>query len=270
MIKKLSIFLIIILILGVFLYYENNHLTVSTYKLNVGIEELSGLRIVHITDLHNKTFGKNQIRLLNLVDSLDPDLILFTGDLVDARRDGYENALVLMKELSLKYPIYRVLGNHDYSEDGIYLNRLLEGENMITLRDEDAIFDYKDFRVSIRGVQDPISYPRRTREENYLNTIKMGDQGEYNILLAHRPEYFYEYVEEGYDLVLAGHSHGGQIRLPFIGGLVAPHQGVFPEFDGGLYESEDTRMIVSRGLGNSLFPFRIFNKPEVVIIEFES
>lgn len=270
MIKKLSIFLIIVLLLGIFLYYENNDLTVSTYKLNPGIEELSGLRIVHITDLHNKTFGKNQIRLLNLIDSLEPDLIFFTGDLVDARRDGYENALVLMKELSLKYPLYRILGNHDYSDDGIYINRLLEGENLTTLIDEDYVFYYKDFGVYIRGVQDPIYYPRITREENYLNTIKMGDKGEYNILLAHRPEYFYDYVEEGYDLVLTGHSHGGQIRLPFIGGLVAPHQGVFPEFDGGLYESANTKMIVSRGLGNSLFPFRIFNKPDVVIIEFEN
>lgn len=268
--KNLLIFIIIIALMGIFLYYENNHLTVSPYKFRTDNEDMAGLKIVHITDLHNKSFGKNQIKLITLIDSLEPDVVLFTGDIVDARRDGYENALTLMKDLSSKYPLYRILGNHDYSEDGFHITSLLENEDLITLKDEEAVFYYKDIRVSIKGIQDPISFSRMNREETYLKNIKMGEKADYNILLAHRPEYFYEYAKEDYDLVLSGHSHGGQIRLPFIGGIVAPHQGIFPKFDGGLYEEKNTKMIVSRGLGNSLFPFRVFNKPEVVFIEFES
>lgn len=268
--KNLLIFIIIIALMGIFLYYENNHLTVSPYKFRTDNEDMAGLKIVHITDLHNKSFGKNQIKLITLIDSLEPDVVLFTGDIIDARRDGYENALILMKDLSSKYPLYRILGNHDYSEDGLYLENLLENEALITLKNENDIFYYNDIRVSIRGIKDPVAYPRGNREEAYLSSIAMGEKEDYNILLAHRPEYFYHYIKEDYNLVLSGHAHGGQIRLPFLGGLMAPHQGIFPKFDGGLYEEKNTKMIVSRGLGNSLFPFRVFNKPEVVFIEFES
>ena len=123
--------------------------------------------------------------------------------------------------------------------------------------------------VQIKGVDDPISYDRASRETEFKNSLEILDDTVYNILLSHRPEHFNDYVESGYDLVLTGHAHGGQLRLPVLGGVIAPHQGILPAYDAGAYTSGSTTMIVSRGLGNSLFPFRMFNNPELVVIDFK-
>ncbi len=104
--------------------------------------------------------------------------------------------------------------------------------------------------------------------QNKLSEL-MSDNDKYTLLLSHRPELFEVYVKCGADLVLSGHAHGGQFRLPFVGGLVAPNQGLFPEYDAGLYTEGNTNMVVSRGVGNSILPFRFNNRPEVILIELE-
>lgn len=265
--KRLCPILSLILLLPFLLYYGNNALDISTYTINQ--DELSGLRIIHLSDLHNKTFGKNQEKLIKKIDSYKPDIIVFTGDQVDSRRKGHENALTLMQELSKTYPIYSINGNHDYCEDGYELKKEMDSLGVVTLENAYDIYYYNNVPIQIKGVEDPIFYHKSSRDKEFKASIEILDDSVYNILLSHRPERFNDYVDAKYNLVLTGHTHGGQLRLPFIGGVIAPHQGMFPEYDSGVHKSNNTTMIVSRGLGNSLFPFRIFNNPEIVVIDFK-
>ena len=279
---------------AVFLYLQNNTLTIEKFTIdlpeNIAGEqtensaEENSVKIVHLSDLHNKGFGKDQQKLLSEITSLEPDLILFTGDLVDSRRNGSENAFTLMSALSEKYPVYTIMGNHDFSDDGYKVLTALESTQMKTLRNESDIITINGIPLRIHGVDDPIRHSRSMREHHYKEDIGNAEPDIYNILLAHRPEYFSLYTESGHDLVLSGHAHGGQIRLPFIGGLFSPHQGLFPQYYEGMHTSanqndaletpsndissqKEVSMIVSRGLGNSLFPFRVFNYPQIVFIE---
>lgn len=286
--------------IGIFLYLQNNTLTIEKYAITLPEntaadqpetpQDAGSVRIVHLSDLHNKGFGKDQKKLLEEISSMNPDMILFTGDLVDSRRDGSENAFILMKALSEKYPVYRILGNHDFSKDGDTVSAALEDTSVITLKNESALVTVNGISINLHGVDDPIRHSRSMREDHYKEDVGKAEPGVYNILLAHRPEYFSLYTQSGYDLVLSGHAHGGQIRLPFVGGLFSPHQGLFPKYYEGMYTSadqndshrvssedtpiydtsssqKDVSMIVSRGLGNSLFPFRVFNYPQIVFIE---
>ena len=264
--KRLYPLLSLILLLPFLFYHGNNAIDITTYTIDQ--DDLSGLRIIHLSDLHNKTFGKNQEKLVEKINSYKPDLIVFTGDQIDSRRKGHENALTLMQELSKTYPIYSINGNHDYCEDGYELKMEMNSLGVVTLENAYDIYYYNDIPVQIKGVEDPIFYNRSSRDEEFKSSIEILDDSVYNILLSHRPERFNDYVDANYNLVLTGHAHGGQLRLPFIGGLIAPHQGMLPKYDGNEHQSDKTTMIVSRGLGNSLFPFRIFNNPEIVVIDF--
>lgn len=254
------------LLLPFVLYYGNNALDITSYSIDN--DDLSGLKIMHLSDLHNKTFGKNQEKLIEAINRFKPDIIVFTGDLVDSRRKGNQNALNLMQELSKTYPIYSINGNHDYSEDGYKLKMEMDSLGIITLENACDIYYYNDIPLQIKGVEDPIFYKKSTRDKEFRASIELLDESVYNILLSHRPERYNEYVDAKYNLVLTGHAHGGQMRIPFVGGIIAPHQGMFPNYDSGEHKSGKTTMIISRGLGNSLFPFRILNNPELIQITF--
>ncbi len=266
--KRLYRLVSLISFLSFFLYYGNNTLDVTNFEIKSN--ELSGLRILHLSDLHNKSFGKNQEKIIKKINEIKPDLIVFTGDLVDGRRKGHQNSLSLMTRLSKTYKVYRVNGNHDFGSDGYEIKPKLNELHIVTLENAHDTYYYNDIPIQITGVNDPIYYKKEVREEKFKASLKIADSHIYNILLSHRPEYFSAYVDAGYDLVLTGHAHGGQVRLPKIGGIIAPHQGFFPAYDAGSYTLDSTTMIVSRGLGNSLFPFRIFNNPELVVIDFKA
>lgn len=273
---------------AVFLYLQNNTLTIERFTINlpenIAAEQTeesakeNSVKIVHLSDLHNKGFGEDQQKLLSEIASLEPDLILFTGDLVDSRRNGGENAIILMSALSEKYPVYTIMGNHDFSDDGYKVLTALENTQVKTLRNESDMITINEIPIRIHGVDDPIRHSRSMRDHHYKEDVGISEPDYYNVLLAHRPEYFSLYTESGHDLVLSGHAHGGQIRLPFVGGLFSPHQGLFPQYYQGMHTAskqddvngssdENVSMIVSRGLGNSLFPFRVFNYPQIVFIE---
>lgn len=266
--KRVYISFFLLTALSFYLYHGNNTLDVTEFEINS--DELSGFRILHLSDLHNKSFGKNQEKIIKKINEIKPDLIVFTGDLVDGRRKGHQNSLSLMTRLAKTYKVYRVNGNHDFGRDGYELGAKLDKLNIITLENTCDAYYYKNVPVLITGVNDPISYQKGIRDKKFKASLKITDNSAYNILLSHRPEYFKDYVNAGYNLALVGHAHGGQIRLPVFGGLIAPHQGFFPAYDAGSYTSGSTTMIVSRGLGNSLFPFRIFNNPELVVIDFKA
>lgn len=243
-----------------FAVWQNNDLVVSqyTYYAEGLSQELDGLRIAQVSDLHNKDF---QDRLIKQIAALEPDLIVITGDLIDRRRTNLPIALDFVWQAQKIAPLYFVSGNHEVwsgqypeiiaslTEAGVHA---LENQAMQPLPG-----------LNLIGLADPTLHPEASTIQQ-LSALLQADK--LNLLLAHRPELFSEYTASGVDLVFSGHAHGGQVRLPLIGALVAPNQGLFPRYTAGLYTEGPTTMVVSRGLGNSLFPLRIFNRPELVLV----
>ena len=254
--------------------------------------EFSGFRIAQISDLHNAEFGEGNSHLLNSLSESKPDMIAITGDLVDAQHTNIDVALSFAEKAVQIAPVYYVTGNHEaslsqYSE----LKTGLEAAGVIVLEDKAIQLEHNGGIVTLMGLSDP----NFTIKSNIFDEVpamistKLNDLMEnkvgYTILLSHRPELFDTYVSCGVDLVLSGHAHGGQFRLPLIGGLekvtvvagkrletgpVAPNQGFFPKYDAGLYTDGGTNMVVSRGLGNSIIPLRFNNRPEIVLVELKA
>ena len=248
-----------------------NSITVSGGQIP---SEFFGFRIAQVSDLHNAEFGEENSLLLNSLSESKPDIIAITGDLVDAQHTNIDVALSFAKKAVQIAPVYYVTGNHEaslsqYSE----LKTGLEAAGVIVLEDKAIQLEHNGGIVTLMGLSDP----NFTIKSNIFDEVPaiistklndlMEDKAGYTILLSHRPELFDTYVSCGVDLVLSGHAHGGQFRLPLIGGLVAPNQGFFPRYDAGLYTNGGTNMIVSRGLGNSIIPFRFNNRPEIVLVE---
>ncbi|MBR3588436.1 MAG: metallophosphoesterase [Clostridia bacterium] len=282
-IKKILFPIIIILslvfVFNLFLTYENK--TLVTTKIEIQNEKIPesfhGYRIVHISDLHNTEFGKNNKRLIEKIENAKPDIIVMTGDMIDMYRPDIDVALHLAEKLVQIAPTYFVSGNHDVKAAGREL--LFAGfkeMGVTTLRNRSVTLEKDGESITLSGIDDPKfldDFLSGNDKENTKSTIESlieNQKENFNILLAHRPEMFDIYSSFNIDLVLSGHAHGGQINIPFKGGLIAPGQGWFPEYYEGVYEKENTQMVVNRGLGNSAFPFRINNKPEIIIAELKS
>lgn len=272
--KGLLVRLFIFLVIAVLCYFENNIITVSEYEIASGKlpESFDGFVIVHLSDLHNKLFGKNQERLIAHVKEQNPDMIVITGDLIDSNHPNVETGLLLVEEALKIAPVYFVTGNHDkyLSETDTYaLFSGLERLGAKVLNDEavEIFLEKEEESVSLLGVDDDtiLSNSQLTRTLDGL--MKREDEKRpFTILLAHEPQRMPTYSKFDIDLVMSGHAHGGQFRIPFIGGFVAPGQGFLPKYTKGLYEENGTGMIVSAGLGNSVIPVRLLNRPEVVKI----
>lgn len=258
-----------LLILFIWTAWGNTALMVSNITVSGSRIPLafSGFRIAHVSDLHNAQFGENNEILLQELSQITPDIIVITGDLVDAQHTDIGVALDFAKGAVQIAPVYYVTGNHETSISQSQYDQLITGletAGVEVLVNEAIPFEYKGEEIAIIGLSDP---PAMVNAK--LKRLMDGEDS-YTILLSHRPELFEEYVNSGVDLVLSGHAHGGQFRLPFIGGLIAPDQGLFPKYDGGLYTDNYTNMVVSRGLGNSIIPVRFNNRPEIVLVELKA
>ncbi len=247
-----------------------NEITVNSEKLPASF---NGFKIAHISDLHNDEFGEGNYKLISLIEKCDPDIIAITGDIFDCHHTDVDVAIEFAQKAVKIAPCYYVNGNHEQRVPEAY-NKLLDAfdEIGVVVLDNKAVkLNRGEQSINILGVSDPgfeTDYLFGDTEgvvNRYLTEI-MTDKESFNLLLCHRPELFEVYEDFDVDLVLTGHAHGGQFRLPFVGGLYAPNQWFFPEYDAGLYNEDNTNMIVSRGIGNSLFPFRIGNRPEVVLV----
>jgi predicted MPP superfamily phosphohydrolase len=270
-----------LMILIAFLYFENSVLSISNYVISFqGLpKNFDGYKIVHLSDLHNKSFGKRQKRLIDTIKKAEPDMIAITGDLVDRRHYREDISMELIREAVKIAPIYYVTGNHEWWS-GKYeeLQKKLQEQGVVILDDKSTIVHSRNEWVYIIGVDDAAKTIREYRgkkereilKETLEIAIKDTQKERFRILLSHRPEKMDLYEKAEVDLVLSGHVHGGQWRVPGVGGLLAPGQGLFPEYDGGLYRKGKTTMVVSRGLGNSIIPIRLFNRPEVVVITLKS
>lgn len=255
-----------IMVAAIILYIEDNAL--SETELTVQDDELpasfEGFRIVQLTDLHSKSFGKSQNRLVRKVRQQKPDLIVFTGDLIDQKRSQFKPGVTLLIELTSIAPVYYVTGNHEWwSRKAEALVSELTSRGVHVLQNESTTIQRGDEQIHLAGVDDP------ALEGSFEARLEEVSSNDFTILLSHRPEFLNLYQQHAFDLVFTGHAHGGQVRIPFVGGAVAPGQGFFPRYTAGKYEQGDTTMIVSRGLGNSIIPQRFFNRPEVVSITLE-
>ena len=276
---------------GVAFYkYETDSLEITKYEIeNEKIpKEFDNFKIVQISDLHNKSFGKGNKRLLEKIDSQNPDIVVITGDLVEGDNKDFDVALNLIDELLKKYKVYHIIGNHEQKSlikkhkelYKTYFDKLYK-KNIVNL-DNEKIRIKKDGKyINIYGLIIPLEYypyffknyenKNMKLEQDFINN-KLGEinRDEYNILLAHTPFFFEDYEKYGVDLVLAGHVHGGIIRLPKVGGLLSPNREFFPKYDFGKYIKNNTTMLLSKGLGGSKVLIRFACKPEIVSITLKS
>ncbi len=272
------IFVCIFLLADLFLAWGNK--SIVTTEIHVVSEKIpesfSGYRIVHISDLHNTEFGFENRNLIKKIKAAKPDIIVMTGDMVDMYEPEVEVSLHLGRELVSIAPVYFVTGNHDVK--AICRGEQLEGfekSGVCVMRNKKVILEKEGETIELLGIDDPKFLDDTmtgSDEENIKAAIKAlsEDESTFKILLAHRPEMAEAYSSMNIDLVLSGHAHGGQINLPGMGGIIAPGQGWFPKYYAGLYTINDTQMIVNRGLGNSSFPIRLNNRPEIVITELNN
>ncbi len=233
--------------------------TVSSPKLT------DTVRALLITDLHSKVYGANQKILLKAIERQKPDIIFLAGDVVDDRV-CYDGSIMLFNEIGQKYPCYYVPGNHEHRTGEIEnIKKLIKSYGVCVLAGESGTAFVKGQRISVCGADETAERRAFARQLVRLNNEK--DDEAFTVLLSHRPERVKYYNTCNFDLVLCGHAHGGQVRIPLVlNGLYAPGQGLFPKYAGGEYELDNGKMIVSRGLALSSIP-RVFNRPELVLIK---
>lgn len=259
---------IFILVLIVFCVWQDNDLTVTRLNyINSKIPvAFDGYKIVQISDLHNKSFGAKNKRLLESIEKEQPDIIVITGDIVDKFRTNQQVAVDFVGEACKIASVYYVSGNHEsWIDDYDILASDLSEAGAIVLDNKVQTVTINDESIDIIGLKDYDFYSGVT-----ANDMVKESANEFRILLSHQPQLINEYADSGVDLVFSGHAHGGQVRLPVIGGLYAPNQGVFPDYTAGMYTVGNTTMCVSRGLGNSVCPIRVFNRPEIVVLTLQS
>lgn len=271
--KKLSLGITATFIFWV--VWTNKNIKTTTLKIeNENIPaEFDGFKIAHVSDLHNHLWGEKLIKKINIEN---PDIIAITGDLVDSRKPDFEIALQFIEEVSKIAPVYYVTGNHEARlEEYNYFKKQLENARVNMMDDQSSFIEKGTDKIQILGIQDP-DFIKPMNVGGIQSEIVRGKMNElldpnyFTVMLSHRPEHFAQYVNADVGLVMTGHAHGGQVRIPFIGSLVAPHQGILPKYTTGVYKEQNTAMVVSRGLGNSIIPIRINNMPELVIIELQA
>ena len=247
-------------------------------KLNkISISAPCELKIAHISDFHNAKLKNNNADLVALIKDAQPDIIAITGDLVDSRHTDVDVSIDLARELVKIAPCYYVPGNHESRIENEYntLKQALTDFGVTILCDSKTTLEKNGQTFTIIGIEDPMFVIEKVSFESTCEVIRgklepLSKENEgYTILLSHRPEAFEEYVSAGVDLALTGHAHGGQMQIPFVGGLIAPNQGFFPKYSEGLHQKDKTSMVISRGIGNSLCPLRVNNRPELILIELK-
>lgn len=264
---KSALVLLIVIALLLFCSYQNRHLetTYYTYKAEQLGADLEGYRIVQISDLHNVKFGKNNQKLVDRIRECEPDMIVLTGDLVDSNHTNVDRAVQFVDEIVKICPVYYVTGNHEYWLEKSEYDELMDGlvsAGVVILDNQVVEISRGDAKFRLVGLDDRSLADgtleallsdesiRNNQAEQKEETADNEDSGEkeLTVVLAHEPQYLARYAGTGVDLVLSGHAHGGQFRLPFVGGIVAPDQGFLPEYTAGEYYMNGTEMIVSRAL----------------------
>lgn len=278
----LVLFVCLIIVFLWVMIWDSNRFVMKRYAFRSD-KLKKNCRIVFLSDLHNKEYGVGNERLLHAIEELSPDIILIGGDMMNAKPGASsQKAVAFIMACGEKYPVYYALGNHEYrariypeNYDTMYLDYMksFEGSGICFLDNESV--SLPDFGIRLTGLSLDKQYYKRFGKKNlkerYLGeTIGAADDSSYQILLAHNPEYFQDYAAWKPDLVLAGHVHGGVVRIPGFKGVMSPALIPFPHYDGGLFEEFGSRMVISRGLGMHTIHVRLFNPGELVVVELEA
>lgn len=281
--KRVCFFVLAILALSIAIEILISNFVITAKFYTISKENVpfsfDGYRIVLISDLHDREFGYNSQRLINVIDKQSPDIVIMAGDMISTGDKDWEVFLKLSESLAEKYKTYYVVGNHEQNLTGEQLTDLvakIENTGVIVLDNEITVIEKNTEKINLYGLWFHLRYYRDLRseyqKENYFGiesiTKILGtpDKEEFNVLITHNPVYFNTYSEWGSDLTLSGHMHGGMIRLPFVGGLFSPEKELFPKFDSGVFYNDNSFLVVSRGLGNGNLGFRFLNCPEVTVI----
>lgn len=276
----LVVLILLMVLFGIRLYIDHNLIKITSYEISSDKIPISfsGYKILQISDLHNKNFGN---QLFEKICLKNPDIIVMTGDMVSANSLDFSNFLNFAKRIAEKYTVYYIKGNHEGT---------LSKKDYAVIEDALALYGITildNQKVSLQSGNDKINlygmwcnqryYSRADADKSYVvkketvtKLLGKCNADEYNILLMHTPNYFEEYEKWGADLVLAGHIHGGLIRLPLARGLFSPDRKLFPKYSYGKYKINNSEMIVNSGLSRGTTGFRLFNKPEIVTITLKS
>jgi len=272
----INICAILVVFLVIRLYIDNNVFEVSEIivideEIPIAFDET---KLLHISDLHNKSYGENNEILLSKIDEIAPDYIFLTGDMVSSRDTDFSVFYHFASEIGKKYDCYYILGNHELdlkNEHRKEIYETLKKYQITVLDNEKVILNKNGEEINLYGMwYNPKYYIREDFTEEKMKEI-MGEAKEgFNILLTHNPDDFKIYADWGADLTFSGHVHGGMIRLPFVGGLISPNRTLFPKYDSGLYEYQNSDLIVSRGLSRGQTGIRLWNQPELVLIKLKN
>ncbi|MBR4834860.1 MAG: metallophosphoesterase [Thermoguttaceae bacterium] len=279
--KNVAALLVALLGVALFFRWQNDSIQVERFEcVNVKIpERFNGFVVVCVADLHEKEFGPNNARLFAAIRAATPDAIAISGDLLVDPPLNVDFARRFIVDAAKIAPVYYVSGNHEAiaptQTEYLPFLKALEEAGATVLDGEKAELKRGSDSIIIAGVADPLLELKDdeclTSEPIVAEKLRrLFPDERFALLISHRPELAELYAKHGVDLALTGHAHGGQIRFPFVGGLVAPNQGVFPRYDGGAYRIGKSTTIVSRGLGPSIFPTRLFNRPHLVVCELKS
>ena len=264
----------------VLLIISNTKLSVTKRALafNDLPEGFDGFKIVQLSDLHSKVFGKKNDILIDKVRKLEPDIIVCTGDMIDKYKKTYDSLYALTEQLLTICPVYLTTGNHEAmidSEAWSQVESTLKEQGVVVLSNtmteiekNGASIDLYGFRLPLqhyKGVSKEYSNVELT-EADILRVFPNPRKERFSILLAHHPRFFEVYADWGADLILSGHQHGGLIRLPFVGGLLSTEVAFFPKYDAGIFKQNNSVMFVSRGLASGRFKFRFLNRPEIALL----
>lgn len=265
---------------------ENRTLAVTRYQVSSPKipKEFEGCRLAVLADLHNACFGDDNELLVQKIREEQPDYILLVGDMIVGKPEqSTEVPVCLIETLAKDFPIYYARGNHElraacypetYGDMWETYRKRLDG-TVTWLQNDYVELTKGTERIFLYGLDLPPRYYKRFRhvsmeKDDMTKWLGVPEAGGYRILLAHNPDYFPEYAAWGADLVLSGHLHGGMIRLPWLGGVVSPMVWFFPKYDKGKYQQRDSIMLLSGGLGNHTFKFRVNNLPEILIVTLSS
>jgi len=270
--------ILVLIFFLVFIFINNNYVKLDNVVINENNESMLSepFKILQISDLHGKSFSSKQRKFTLMFERLEYDAVVLTGDMIDKNTKNFKPVEFLLQYFSLKEkPVFFITGNHEGANPLFReFTQLLDSYGVIMLDNSTYTFelDNQQRNISFVGLSDPNVISYATSQPIVSSSLEQAnDNGDVTVLLSHRPTFIKDFKGTA-DVMLSGHAHGGQIRLPFVGGIISPGEGWFPKYDYGLFEESDsssdkvTYLYVNKGLGNSVIPIRLFNFPEIALL----
>lgn len=271
-IRRLLALLALFALAAGFVYWQNFTLQVEPVELFFESlpPQFDGLRVAELSDLHGRSFGKNNVRLLRTLQKARPDMICICGDLFDEKTDltMLEPLLTGLTDIA---PVYYVTGNHEWQVKNLReILQKMRAWGVTVLENEGRVLSRGGAEMVVAGVHDPCGPYDMKTPAALVRELRSAQGNDFILMLSHRNDELAMWSQLGVQLVLSGHCHGGVVRLPFAGGVFGTRRELFPEYDAGVYRQDGTTLFVSRGLGYTNVHFRLFNRPHVPIMILRS